>query len=154
MQFVKPGVGGNYGADSAKKPWYEAMKDPGFNQMKHLKNLMLTFPYFERVPDQTVIASVNGERYDRAIATRGKDYLLVYNYSGRPVSVDLTKISGEKKKVWWYNPRDGKRSFIGEFENKITSFAPDAAYQKGYDSVLIAVDSSKDYISSEETCVL
>lgn len=151
MQFVKPGVSGNYGADGAKKPWYEAMKDPGFNQMKHLKNLMLAFPYFERVPDQTVIAGTNGNRYDRSIATRGKDYLLVYNYSGRPVSIDLTKISGEKKKVWWYNPRDGKLSFISEFENKITTFAPDAAYHKGYDYVLIAMDSSKNYIASEET---
>ena len=54
--------------------------------MKYLKNLMLTFPFFERVPDQSVIAGTNGERYDRAIATRGNDYLLVYNYSGRPKS--------------------------------------------------------------------
>ena len=33
---------------------------------------MLTFPYFERVPDQSVIAGTNGNRYDRAIATRRK----------------------------------------------------------------------------------
>lgn len=35
--------------------------------MKYLKNLMLTFPFFERVPDQSVIAGTNGERYDRAM---------------------------------------------------------------------------------------
>ena len=75
MQFIKPGVGGAYGA---KKPWYDALNDPGYNQMKYLKNLMLTFPFFERVPDQSVIAGQNGERYDRAIATRGNDYLMVY----------------------------------------------------------------------------
>ena len=44
---------------------------------------------FERVPDQSVIAGTNGERYDRAISTRGNDYLLVYNYSGRPMQIDL-----------------------------------------------------------------
>ena len=82
MQFIKPGVGGAYGA---KKPWYDALNDPGYNQMKYLKNLMLTFPFFERVPDQSVIAGQNGERYDRAIATRGNDYLMVYNYTGRPL---------------------------------------------------------------------
>lgn len=98
MQFLKPGTPGGYGADGIEKPWYKAMQDPGFNQMKYLKNLMLTFPYFERVPDQSVIAGTNGNRYDRAIATRGKDYLLVYNYSGNPMSVDLTKISGAKRK--------------------------------------------------------
>ena len=37
--------------------------------------------------------------------------LLVYNYSGNPMSVDLTKISGAKKKVWWYSPKDGKTFF-------------------------------------------
>mgnify|MGYP000187674258 CR=1 FL=1 len=97
MQFLKPGTPWIW-ADGIEKPWYKAMQDPGFNQMKYLKNLMLTFPYFERVPDQSVIAGTNGNRYDRAIATRGKDYLLVYNYSGNPMSVDLTKISGAKRK--------------------------------------------------------
>lgn len=67
------------------------MKDEGFNQMKYLKELMLRFPFFERIPDQSVIAGTNGERYDRAIATRGNDYLLVYDYSARPMQIDLTK---------------------------------------------------------------
>ena len=132
-----------------EKPWYKAMQDPGFNQMKYLKNLMLTFPYFERVPDQSVIAGTNGNRYDRAIATRGKDYLLVYNYSGNPMSVDLTKISGAKKKVWWYSPKDGKLSFIGEFDSKITPFIYDGSYNRDNDQVLIAVDSNKNYISTK-----
>ncbi len=149
MQFLKPGTPGGYGADGIEKPWYKAMQDPGFNQMKYLKNLMLTFPYFERVPDQSVIAGTNGNRYDRAIATRGKDYLLVYNYSGNPISVDLTKISGAKKKVWWYSPKDGKLSFIGEFDSKITPFTYDGSYNRDNDQVLIAIDSSKNYISTE-----
>ena len=135
------------------EPSYEGipqgLHDPGFNQMKYLKNLMLTFPYFERVPDQSVIAGTNGNRYDRAIATRGKDYLLVYNYSGNPMSVDLTKISGAKKKVWWYSPKDGKLSFIGEFDSKITPFTYDGSYNRDNDQVLIAIDSSKNYISTE-----
>lgn len=149
MQFLKPGTPGGYGADGIEKPWYKAMQDPGFNQMKYLKNLMLTFPYFERVPDQSVIAGTNGNRYDRAIATRGKDYLLVYNYSGNPMSVDLTKISGAKKKVWWYSPKDGKLSFIGEFDSKITPFIYDGSYNRDNDQVLIAVDSNKNYISTK-----
>ena len=68
MQFIKPGVGGAYGA---KKPWYDALNDPGYNQMKYLKTWMLTFPFFERIPDQSVMGK-NGERYDRAIATTRK----------------------------------------------------------------------------------
>ena len=69
--------------------------------------------------------------------------------SGNPMSVDLTKISGAKKKVWWYSPKDGKLSFIGEFDSKITPFLYDGSYNRDNDQVLIAVDSNKNYISTK-----
>lgn len=151
MQFIRPGVNGSFGADGMKKAWWDALEDPGFGQMIHLKNLMLAFPFFERVPDQSVIAGVNGERYDRAIATRGTDYLLVYNYSARPMEIDLSKVSGAKKNVWWYHPANGKLEYVGEFDSKITKFQYDCGYMSGNDRVLIAVDASKDYINKEWT---
>lgn len=151
MQFIRPGVNGAYGADGRKKAWWDALEDPGFNQMIHLKNLMLSFPFFERIPDQSVIAGQNGDRYDRAIATRGKDYLLVYNYSARPMEIDLTKISGNKKNVWWYHPADGKLEYVGEFDNRITQFQYPCGYMSGNDHVLIAVDATKDYLNKEWT---
>jgi hypothetical protein len=123
--------------------------------MKYLKALMLSFPFFERVPDQSIIAGQNGERYDRAIATRGNDYLLVYNYSGRPMKIDLSKISGTKKNCWWFNPKNGDLQFLGEFDgNKITDFQIDAAYESGNDRVLIAVDSAKDYIKKSTESII
>ena len=146
MQFITPGVIGSFGADGSKKTWVDAMKDPGFNQMKYLKRLMLAFPFFERVPDQSIIAGTNGERYDRAVATRGNDYLLVYNYTGRPMQVDLSKISGAKKKVWWYGAKDGKLQYLGEFDSKVTTFQYDGGYISGNDQVLIAVDAGKEYV--------
>lgn len=151
MQFVRPGINTAYGAD---KSWWEALKDPGFNQMKHLKNLMLTFPYFERVPDQSIIAGQNGERYDRVIATRGKDYLLVYNYSGRPMQIDLGKVSGAKKNVWWFSTKDGKLTYVGEYDNKVVTFQHDSGYMSGNDQVLIAIDAAKDYVKKEQTTLL
>ena len=148
MQFYTPGIMPAYGADTA---WWDALKDPGFNQMKHLKSLMLALPYFERVPDQSIIAGQNGERYDRAIATRGSDYLLVYNYSGRPMQIDLTKISGDKKNVWWYNPKDGALQYVGEFDNATTTFQHESGYMSGNDRVLIAIDAAKGYIETTST---
>lgn len=148
MQMKKDGIGGAYGA---QKPWYEALNDPGMNQMKYLKNLMLTFPYFERIPDQDVIAGTNGIRYDRLIATRGDDYLLVYTYTGRPMEIDLSKISGNRKNAWWYSPKDGSLSYIGEFGNEITEFSNDNGYRYGNDRVLIAVDATKEYVQKEWT---
>ncbi len=146
MQMLKPANVGGYGA---VKTWYEGMKDPGFNQMKHLKNLILAFPFFERVPDQSIIAGENGTRYDRLIATRGNDYLLVYNYTNRPMEIDLTKISGKKKNAWWYDPKDGNLEYIGEFDSKVTPFQYDGGHGAGNDRVLIAVDSAKDYIGKD-----
>ena len=107
--------------------------------------------FFERIPDQSVIAGQNGERYDRAIATRGKDYLLVYNYSARPMEIDLTKVSGSKKNVWWYHPADGKLEYVGEFDNRITLFQYPCGYMSGNDRVLIAIDATKDYLNKRWT---
>jgi len=143
MQFMRPGLLGSFGAE---KPWWEAMKDPGYGQMKYLKYLMLTFPFTERIADQSIIAGKNGERYDRMIATRGNDYLLVYNYSGKPMDIDLTKISGAKKNVWWMNPADGTLTYLGETDSRVTTFALDGAYMRSSDRVLIAVDASKNYL--------
>lgn len=146
MQFIRPGLNASFGAE---KPWWDAMKDPGYNQMKYLKWLMLSFPFTERVADQSIIAGQNGERYDRVIATRGNDYLLVYNYSGKPMQVDLTKVSGQKKNVWWMNPADGSLTYIGEYDNTVATFTYDAAYLRGSDRVLIAVDAAKNYIEKD-----
>ena len=144
MQFYKPGVTGSF---FPSRYWYDCLHDPGFNQMKFLKELILKFPFAERIPDQSVIAGVNGERYDRAIATRGSDYLLVYNYSGRPMKIDLSKISGEKKNCWWFNPANGQYDFIGTFEGKLVQqFQADVAYAVGNDRVLVAVDVNREYV--------
>ncbi len=148
MQFIRPGLMASYAAD---KPWWDALRDPGYNQMKYLKWLMLALPFTERVADQGVVAGQNGERYDRVIATRGEDYLLVYNYSGKPMSVDLGRISGSRKNVWWMDPSDGSLTYVGEMDSGVTEFSYDAAYLRGSDRVLIAIDSSKDYIGKSAT---
>ncbi|MBQ6680907.1 MAG: glycoside hydrolase family 140 protein [Prevotella sp.] len=152
MQMLKPGYPTSYGSDGAEKSWYQALNDPGFNQMKHLKNLMLSFPYFERVPDQSVIAGKNGVKYNRLLATRGNDYILVYNYNSVPMKIDLTKVSGDKKNVWWFDAATGRLSYIGEFDNKPTTFSQQNPHHGiPNDGVLIAVDASKDYLTKEQT---
>lgn len=148
MQFYRPGVGGAYGACT---PWYEALKDPGFNQMKYVKNLMLTFPFFERIPDQSIIVGENGTKYHRIAATRGNSYLLVYSYLGEPMEIDLRKIKGKQKRAWWYNPCNGQLSYIGEFANRTTRFIPDIRTDGVNDWVLIVTDASTKYVLPEWT---
>lgn len=153
MQMLKPGYPTSYGSDGTEKAWYDALNDPGFNQMKHLKNLMLSFPYLERVPDQDLIVGKNGKKYNRLIATRGADYLMVYNYNCVPMKVDLTKISGVKKNVWWFTPEDGQLFYIGEFDSKATTFFRQRIPGRANDGVLIAVDSQKNYLSKDQLSI-
>lgn len=146
MQFKRPGVGGAY--DPNAIPWYEALDDDGFNDMQHLHALMLKLPYFERVPDQSVFVGQYGDKYARPIASRGNDYIIAYSYTNQPLDIDLTKISGAKKKAWWFNPCDGSFTYIGEFENNakqhFENLRPAGA---GHDMALVIVNSEKaDYI--------
>ena len=142
MQFYRPGYNPAYFANTA---WWDALDFPGFNQMQHLKNLMLTFPYEVRMPDQTIVDNSSAEKYDRLVATRGEDYLLVYNYTGRVMTVDLTKIAGKTKKAWWYNPTNAEYCYIGEYKNRIVEFVP-VGSGVGEDIVLVVTDSDADYM--------
>lgn len=150
MQMLKPGYPTSYGISGSEKTWYQALDDPGFNQMKHLKNLMLTMPYFERVPDQSIIVGRNGERYNRLLATRGKDYLMVYNYNCVPMKIDLGKVSGDRKNVWWMDAATGCLDYIGEFDSRIVTFAPQKGVRGISDGVFIAIDSSKHYLAKDQ----
>ncbi len=144
MQFYKPGTLGSFGCTT---PWYEAIHDPGFQQMHYVKDLLLKLPYFDRVPDQTVLVGTYGERYERPVASRGKDYMVVYTYTGAPLTLDLTRITGAKKHAWWYSPVDGTLTDLGEFDNKKAhTFQTGMSYGAGRDNVLVVIDASKDYL--------
>ena len=150
MQMLKPGYPTSYGDAGDVKTWYQGLKDPGYSQMQYLKRLILSFPYFERVPDQSVILE-NGEQYNRLIATRGSDYLLVYNYNGNQMKLDLTKISGTKKNVWWMTAATGRLKYLGEYDSKVLTFRYHPQSARVEDGVLIAIDTAKDYLKKEQT---
>src|SRR4051812_20543627 len=71
MQMHKPTDKGS--AYGSKKYWYQALNDSGASQMVYLKKLMLSKPYFERLPDQSLVAG-QGEKYNYIAATRGPGY--------------------------------------------------------------------------------
>ncbi|MFA9390216.1 MAG: glycoside hydrolase family 140 protein [Prolixibacteraceae bacterium] len=136
MQFHKPAD-----VDPAyfvKEFWDEAMDMPGAGQMQHLKKLMLSHAYFDRVQDQTLIAGENGEKYNRVIGTRGNDYAMIYSYSGGDISVAMGKISGKEVNAKWFDPRSGEETEIGTFKNSGTqTFTCPGEAVAGNDWVLI-----------------
>ncbi|AGC68049.1 glycoside hydrolase family 101 [Thermoclostridium stercorarium subsp. stercorarium DSM 8532] len=144
MQMHRPcDLRGSFGV---REYWYDALKAEGARQMHYLKDLMLSVPYFERIPDQSVIDGDIGEKYDRLLATRGASYIFVYTYTGRSISVRMGKISGEKVIARWFDPKTGEMFKIGEFENSgVREFEPPRKEGEWPDYVLILTDSRKEY---------
>ncbi|MEI6950041.1 glycoside hydrolase family 140 protein [Paraflavisolibacter sp. H34] len=136
MQMRKPTE--RSGAFGSLYNWYDAISHPGAGQMVHLKNLVLSKPFLERVPDQSLVAGAPGQRYDRILATRGKNYAFLYTYTGRNFSVNMGRIAGAKVKASWYDPRTGDKQAIGSFANKgVKAFNPPGEKKDGNDWVLI-----------------
>ena len=135
QMHVPTDKGSAYGS---KKYWYNALNDDGAKQMVYVKNLVLSKPYFERIPDQTLVAGKQGEGYNYIAATRGKNYAFLYDYTGRRFEVNLGKITGIEVKATWYSPKDGTKTSIGTFANKgVQQFDPPGEEADGNDWVLI-----------------
>lgn len=135
MQMYKGDTNPGYGV---RETWTEALNAEGATQMKYLKNLLLSKPYFERIPDQSLIAVKQGEKYNYQIATRGKDFAFIYTYNGREINVAMGKIEGQKVKASWFNSRTGETTFFGNFENEGTkTFDPPGEMKDGNDWVLV-----------------
>lgn len=136
-------------------PWYEAIDQPGAGQMVYGRLLMESRPYFTRIPDnsiivpETVTSSVPGVGSYRFVATRDLSgtYAMVYIPVGRKFSVKMDVIKGKDITAWWFNPRNGKATKIGNFSNTGTrSFTP-PDYGENLDWVLVLDDASKNYKS-------
>jgi hypothetical protein len=145
MQFYRTGTT-DKPAYGAKNSWTEAIHDPGSSEMRFLKRLMLSRPYFERVPDQTLIAGPNGTGHDYAVATRGTGYLFAYTWTGKPLRIRMGAITGTKVHAWWYSPRDGSVQSAGEFANSgVRVFTPPGKHGDGNDWVIVLDDVSKRF---------
>jgi len=134
-------------------PWHEAIRQPGAGQMQHAKHLLLSRPFLTRVPDDSVIVtdrvptSVPGAGRYRFVATRdeGGSCAMVYAPVGRRFSVNMEKITGAQVKAWWFNPRNGQPTAIGQFENKgVREFTP-PDHGEMLDWVLVLDDASHDF---------
>jgi hypothetical protein len=125
--------------------WYEAINRPGAAQMQYVRALIESRPFLSRVPDQSLVAdALSGA--DHIAATRGDGYAFVYSAQGRPFTVNMGKISGDRVKAWWYNPRDGAAMLIDTLENRGThEFTCPSLEGLGSDWVLVLDDTTKNF---------
>ena len=134
-------------------PWREAINQPGAAQMQFGRQLIESRPFLTRIPDDEVIipstvkTSVPGAGRYRFVATRDANgsYAMVYAPVGRTFRVRLDKVTGARVKAWWFNPRNGEATAIGEFSNTAEGeFTPPVPGEM-LDWVLVLDDSSKNF---------
>ncbi len=125
--------------------WQQAMDFPGANQMQYVRKLIESHPMLERVPDQSLIEESDLTPSERIQATRGDDYAFIYTSEGKSFTVVLNKISGTALLAYWYNPRDGKTTDIGNIKNDGTKKFTPPSSGYGQDWVLVLDDTAKNY---------
>lgn len=140
MQFYKPTD--KNPAYGAREYWDVAINAPGASQMQYLKQLMLSRPYFGRVPANDLLASPQGEKYDYIAVTRGDDYVYAYTCNGGNITFKMKDLPMSEYKVSWFDPRNGTTTNtgfnIGVAKNSSeTTFDPPGEKQPGNDWVLI-----------------
>jgi len=121
--------------------WEEALQRPGGAQMQHLKKLIESRSFLDRIPDQQlIIENRTGANY--MVATRGKKYALIYSPNGLDVNVRMGVINGENVQASWFNPRTGEYTSIGVFKNADEKCFRSPSRGRGNDWVLV-LDSIK-----------
>jgi hypothetical protein len=162
FMFWNPGRGQGY-AGSAQLPWKEALQRPGASQMQHLRSLIESRPMLVRIPDQWMIVNDPNGTTNRIQACRASDgsYAFLYTASGRPIEARVKEkyyeaVTGGTIRAWWYDPRTGTPTRIGDFEKKprhkadevrtevTREFIPPSSGE-GNDWVLVLDDASRSF---------
>lgn len=131
----------------------ESLDLAGASQMRYLRRLIESRPMLTRIPDQSLIVGENSDRATQRIqACRGADgsYALVYAPAGRAVTVDVTKLSGQRLVAWQYDPRTGTATELDSFgKEESREFAPPDDAVGGW--VLVLDDDDAGYDAPGES---
>lgn len=124
-----------------KHTWKEALKLKGASQLVHLKNLILSRPYFERIRDQSLLISPKvGDEH--ICCTRGKNYLFCYLPTGGEIELNQGRIPWQRSRASWFDPRTGETLFMGNIKNSDIKKIYSPSKGAGLDWVIILDDDS------------
>ena len=120
------GFGHAYGSPNWNFPknWREVLELPGAKSLQHLRALLESRSWWKLLPDVNNVVAVEGRgafaTNDYAVTALADDgsFALSYLPSKRTLTIDLTKLSGERVVASWFNPRTGETTRIAEFTDK------------------------------------
>ena len=102
--------------------------------MSNARKLIETGPYFDRLPDPSLVAPPNTSGADYVAACRAPDsrYALIYFPSGKPATIRTFLLNGPTINARWFDPRTGESHDLPPVEVapwKTTEFKPPVANQ-------------------------
>jgi hypothetical protein len=130
-----------------KMPYQEALDRPGAFHMGHLKNLMESRPFINRVFDNSIIIEGQGSGPSLITAFRGGDnsYAMLYMPKGTAVTINTSFIKNTNIMAWWFEPTSGMmRSARSSYRNDTMKFIPPVT-GFGHDWVLVLDDPDFRY---------
>lgn len=111
-----------------KYSWFEALDNPGAWQIKVLRDFLESRDLTECIPCQEVLINQNKKEIDimdehvqACIEKKGR-FMCIYFPSGGRERIDLSNMSNENLKMWWFNPKNG---LCYSQDNKVTTEAND-----------------------------
>jgi len=129
------------------RSWQESLPLVASYHYGYGKELIMSRPYFTRIPAQDILASDAYSGHDRITATRCQNgsYAMVYSESGKPFSVNLTLLTGNSITAWWFDVRSGRAYAAGTYiKSADCRFSPPTS-GRGNDWVLVLDDTDAGF---------
>jgi Protein of unknown function (DUF4038)/Putative collagen-binding domain of a collagenase len=102
-----------------KKPWKDALTDPGALHMSVAARFFPSISWWRLVPDQSVFASgaVSSAMQNAALRSEDGGRVVVYLASSTTVKIKMDKLSGEPVRATWVDPKTGVCTSAGQYTN-------------------------------------
>ncbi len=133
--------------NGARTGWIKSLDLPGSKQLKHMKDLLTSFPWQQMVHDQSIVLNENkgDSTYIVASIARLKDFMMIYTPMGEGIVPDLKRLNSEEVVAFWYNPRDGVSTKIGVYGTTERHRFTPWSVGRGSDFVLVVMDTKATY---------
>jgi hypothetical protein len=99
--------------------WRTELESEGSVTLALVGDLLRSRPFYELAPDRDHTVLVGGYESGATLAvaarTSSRSTVIAYIPTARPVTIDMSAVSGTLANAWWYNPRNGAATFMGAF---------------------------------------
>lgn len=133
----------------ARTQWKEALNAPGAQQMALVRKLMESRPFERLRPDASLLNDKNEHIYNYVSLSRAEDgsFAMLYTPTGRPLDVNLQRLSPGRVRASWFDPRTGGAFVEGSYESVGTHmFVPPVKQMgDGNDFVLVLDRESENF---------